>query len=59
MHMKKIASHQIMNLFLSDENDNESISNAVLGINNEDGDCECSVEKIFPYQVEEYGVNNR
>lgn len=49
MHMKKITSHQIMNLVLTDENDNESISNAVLGINNEDSDCECSVEDIFPF----------
>lgn len=49
MHMKKIASHQIMNLLLSDENYNESINNAVLRINNEDGDCECSIEEIFPF----------
>lgn len=46
---KKIASHQIMNLFLNHENDNESISNAVPRINNEDGDCDCSVEEIFPF----------
>lgn len=43
MHMKRIASHQIMNLFSSDKNDNEPISNAISRINNEDGDCECSV----------------
>lgn len=49
MHMKKISPHQIMNLFLSYENDNESISNAGLKINNEGGDCECSVEEIFPF----------
>lgn len=46
---KKIASHQIMNLFLNHKNDNESISNAVPRINNEDGDRECSVEEIFPF----------
>jgi len=49
MRMKKTASHQIMNLFLSDENDNESISNAVLRINNKDGDCECIAEEVFPF----------
>lgn len=59
MHMKKISPHQIMNLFLSYENDNESISNAGLKINNEGGDCECSVEEIFPFQMEENGINNR
>lgn len=58
MHMKKISSHQIMTLFLSDENDNESISSSALRINNEDGDCECSVEEIFLFYMEN-DINNR
>lgn len=58
MHMKKIASHQIMTLFLSDENDNESICSSALRINNEDGDCVCSLEEIFPF-YKENDINNK
>lgn len=49
MRMKRIASHQIMNLFSSDKNDNEPVSNAISRINNEDSDCKCSVYEIFPF----------